>query len=58
VAVLLVALAVRSRKRCDGSCHVPALSTGGPAHRHETPTTAQYDKHPKLDNKECHDRDG
>jgi hypothetical protein len=52
VAVLLVALAVRSRKRCDGSCHAPASSAGGPAHRHPTSSTRQYDNHPKLDNEE------
>jgi galactitol-specific phosphotransferase system IIC component len=35
VAVLLVALAVRSRRRCDGSCHAPTVGAGGSAHRHD-----------------------
>jgi hypothetical protein len=52
VAVLLVALAVRSRKRCDGSCHVPALSAGGAAHRHHTSSTDRHNNRPKLDNEE------
>jgi hypothetical protein len=29
VAVLLVTLAVRSRRRCDGSCHAPAAGASG-----------------------------
>jgi hypothetical protein len=52
VGVLLVARAVRSRKRCDGSCHAPALSASAPAHRHPMPSTTQYDNDPKLDNDE------
>jgi hypothetical protein len=52
VGVLLVALAVSSRKRCDGSCHAPAVSAGARSHRHHTPGTDQYDKHPKRDNEE------
>ncbi len=54
LAVLLVALAVRSRKRCDGTCRVPALSPGAPAHRHDTPTMKQYeyDNQSQRDNKE------
>jgi hypothetical protein len=37
VAVLLAALALRSRRRCDGSCQTPAMSDGRPAHRHGAP---------------------
>jgi hypothetical protein len=40
VAVLLVALAVRSRRRRDDSCHAPAMSASGPAHRHDAPSAA------------------
>jgi hypothetical protein len=35
VAVLLVALAVPGPRRCDGSCHAPAMSASGAAHRHD-----------------------
>jgi hypothetical protein len=52
VALLLVALAVRSRRRCDGSCHAPALLASGPPHRHDAPSTAQCETHPELDTKE------
>jgi hypothetical protein len=52
VAVLLVALAVRSRTRCDGSCHTPALRAGGAAHRQHTSSTDRHNNRPKLDNEE------
>ncbi len=35
VAVLLVTLAVRSRRRCDGSCHAPTVGASGSPHRHD-----------------------
>jgi hypothetical protein len=41
VAVLLVALAVRSRKRCDGTCHAPAVGASG-----STVRNSRSDRHP------------